>query len=278
MFEIRDATQCSFEQLRTAMQDAFSDYAIPLQLNAEAFDQMMRQRGLDRSKSRIAVEGGNVVAIWLVSVRTSKAYLISSGTIPSCRSRGISRALAEDCLNGLRKEVVQSFQTEVLRDNKTAAGLYTSLGMTKTRSLDCYLISVQEAPTRTQPTFSSMTWSDIASSVEMLRDWAPSWQNSDPSLDAISEQLVCLTRDDGAGLTAYAVCGLRSGNIHQLAVRPDLRRNGLGTDLVRALQHRLPHAPLRFTNVHHDDFAFRSLIKHVGATETAGQYELLMAL
>lgn len=278
MFEIFDATQCSFDDLRKAMQDAFSDYSIPLRFSVEAFDFMMRQRGLDRSRSRIAVVDGSVVSIWLVSVRGPQAYLISSGTRPSFRSRGISRALAEHCISGLRKDAIVSFQTEVLRDNKTAAGLYHSLGMTQQRQLDCYVIPAQEAPASTSREFGKANWKDIAPSVSSLRQWVPSWQNADASLDAIADQLLCLIYDDDVGLGAYAAIGTHTGAVHQLAVRQDLRRCGMGTDLLRAIQHHLPNIPLRLTNVQHKDTAFRSLLARVGGEETVGQYELAMRL
>lgn len=260
------------------MNDAFSDYSIPLQLSEEAFKQMMRQRGLDPLSSRIAIADGNVVAIWLVSVRASKAFLISSGTIPRYRSRGISRSLAEDCLIGFRKLGTRSFQTEVLRNNKTAAGLYYSLGMKRTRLLDCYEIAPQDTPKEQQVSLSKVIWTDIAPLAQKQRDWEPSWQNADASLDAISEDLFCLTHHDATGLAAYAAVGKRSGNIHQIAVRPDRRCTGLGTGLIRGIQRQLPRATLRLTNVQHDDTAFQSLLAQVGATHTTGQYELLLTL
>ncbi|WP_457646392.1 GNAT family N-acetyltransferase [Profundibacter sp.] len=260
------------------MLDAFSDYSIPLQLGGDAFETMMRQRGLDRSRSRIAVVDGLVVSVWLVSVRGPLAYLISSGTRPDFRSRGISRALAEDCIDGLRKDAVVSFQTEVLRDNETAANLYYSLGMTRQRQFDCYVIPPRTAPENTPRIFTKAKWQDIAPSVGALRQWVPSWQNADQSLDAIADRLLCLASHDDAGLGAYAVVGDRTGAIHQLAVRQDLRRRGVGTDLIRAIRQQLPDMPLRLTNILHQDVAFRSLLACAGAAQTVRQYELAMQL
>jgi ribosomal protein S18 acetylase RimI-like enzyme len=278
MFEIKNASDCSMVQLRNAMQIAFSDYAIPLQLNEDSFALMMRQRGLDKPCSRIALVEDEVVAIWLVSSRDSKAYLISSGTIPNFRKRGISRALAADCIAGLRDKAVKSFQTEVLRDNEKAAALYYSLGMEKQRLLDCYVVPAQTPSIGTMPQFSKVAWLDIEPSVRGVRDWMPSWQNIDTSLAAIADHVTCFALTDGIGLSAYAAFSAQSGTVYQLAVRQDMRCNGLGTALIRAVQCELPQTPLRFINVQNDDQAFTSLMAHVDAQETIGQFELAMQL
>jgi len=278
MFEIKNAVDCSMEQLRNAMQIAFSDYAIPLRLNEDAFTLMMRQRGLNRSCSRIALVEGQIVAIWLISVRASKAYLISSGTIPSFRKRGISRALAVDCIAGLRDKAVHSFQTEVLRDNDKAAAFYYSLGMEEQRLLDCYVVPAQGVSVGTMPQFSKLAWHAIENSVGLVRDWAPSWQNTDTSLAAIADHITCFALSIDTGLSAYAAVSAQSGTVHQLAVREGIRRNGIGAALIRRVQCELPQTPLKFINVQQDDQAFKSLMAHVGAQETIGQFELTMEL
>ena len=139
--EILPATGWSAEALREAMLDSFSDYAIPMQLSQPDFDAMMRQRGLDLPSSRVALIDGTVAAISLTSVRDGQAYLISSGTRPAYRSRGLAWAMTAGSLAYLREVGARSFQTEVLRNNELALPLYLSLGMTKLRKLDCYRIT-----------------------------------------------------------------------------------------------------------------------------------------
>lgn len=278
MLEISDTTHCSFEDLRNAMQDAFCDYAIPLRLGTGAFELMMKQRGLNRSSSRIALVDGKVVAIWLVSVRGSRAYLISSGTVPSFRSRGIARALAQDCIAGLRDMALHTFQTEVLRDNEKATALYYSLGMEQQRWLDCYVIPVQSVNLSKSHVFSRVKWREIAPLVPAILDWAPSWQNADHSLGAIAQDLMCFSAMDTTRLVAYAAVSAENGTIHQIAVRRDKRRFGIATALLCMIQSELPEIPLRLINVQHSDCAFRSLMTCLGAEETAGQYELTMPL
>ncbi|WP_167681636.1 GNAT family N-acetyltransferase [Parasedimentitalea denitrificans] len=279
MFEILSATHVTFDQLHETMLSSFSDYAIPMQLSLGAFEMMMRQRGLDLHSSRVAVVDGQVAAIWLTSVRGSKGYLISSGTRPEFRSKGLARAMANDCLDYLRSTGIRSFQTEVLRDNETAAGLYYSLGMTKARALDCYTLPISQASKPGSELFEPVYWRDLAPRVAKLRDWAPSWQNNDASMEAIADQLLCVAMiDEGGELKAYAAVSPNSGTVHQLAVSKDYRRRGMARAALIAIQRQLPETPLRLINVQQDDAAFRALMTSVSATETSGQYELWLDL
>ena len=276
--KIHPATDVSVQALREAMVDAFSDYAVPLRLSQPDFDLMMRQRGLDPASSRVATIDGEVAAIWLTSVRAGRAYLISSGTRPAYRSRGLARALAKGCLAHLRETGARSFQTEVLRSNKMALPLYLSLGMAKRRRLDCYRLPSSTALPASDAVLHRVDWADIAENAVDLRDWSPSWQNSDAAIAAISDSVACLAALDGAALAAFVAVNTRTGAVHQLAVRRKSRRRGLGLHLLKAAQKAAAGADLRLINVDADDEAFRALMARAGAEETMGQFELFMPL
>lgn len=278
MTAIVSAAQIAQGDLHAAMLEAYSDYAVPMRLSRARFDEMLQQRSVDLSASRVALAGGDVAAIWLVGRRGERGYLISCGTRPGFRARGLARALAEDNLAALRKAGVRVFQAEVLRNNDSALALYLSLGMHIHRALDCYSLpeAVQPAsgPTRCQP----VRWEEIAAQAAALLDWAPSWQNEAPSLAAISDQLPCLARMEGASLGAFAAVQRSTGTIQQIAVQPDLRRRGIARGMIAELQARLPGMPLRFINLCAGDAGFRAFAASMGAAEMVGQYELTLRL
>ena len=276
MTDIRPASDVSSADLCAAMNDAFSDYAVSMTLSDSAFRMMMRQRGLDTAASRVALVADRIAAIWLVSVRDRKGYLISSGTCPEFRSRGLARALANDCLTGLRANGTRSFQTEVMDGNETAMALYRSLGMTVSRRLDCYEIAPPPAPSSSQS--SPANWTDIASDVTSLRDWTPSWQNDDASLSAVSNETTCLQIRDSDGLAAYAALIPQTATLAQMAVRPDRRRSGLGSLLVSSLQRAMPDRPLRVLNAWAEDTGYSAFLSSWGAKPTVKQSELHMPL
>jgi ribosomal protein S18 acetylase RimI-like enzyme len=276
--KITSALGYSQDKLRKAMLDAFSDYAIPMQLSPQQFAEMMRQRGLDLASSRIAISDSQIAGIWLTSVREDRAYLISSGTRPSYRSLGIARALANDSLAYLRSISVCSFQTEVLRNNDTAAALYMSLGMEKQRLLDCYSLPASGCSNSNPFQFEQVPWDRIAPLTRGLFDWEPSWQNDTQSLNAISNQLLCLSLFDGPDVIAFAAVHPGTGTIHQIAVRPKSRRNGIATALIAGIQNQVPGCALRLINICSTDAAFRGLMANLKATETVGQFELKMPM
>ena len=274
--QILPAAAAAPSDLREAMLDAFSDYAAPMRLSQSDFDLMMRQRGLDTASSRIAVVDGVIAAIWLTSVRDGHGYLIASGTRPGRRSQGLARTMAAACLAHLRDRGVASFQTEVLRSNDSAHRLYQSLGMTIRRELDCYRLTAQ--PDAPPALVRSVPWKDVKDHVGALRDWAPSWQNSDAAISAISEHLTFLASFDGEMLVACTVFNAANGTVHQIAVREGARRRGKGLSLLAAAKQASGGADLRLINVDGQDAGFGALMRRAGAEETIGQYELYMAL
>ncbi|MDX8351891.1 GNAT family N-acetyltransferase [Cognatiyoonia sp. IB215182] len=273
---VKDANAVSMQDLCTAMASAFSDYAVPINLTLPAFSFMMQQRGLSPEASRIAIVDGEVAAIWLVSVRDGASYLISSGTIPEYRGRGLATDLAEASLSHLRQNAVATFQTEVLVENTTAFGLYEKLGMKKHRDLSCYIITGPK-PSAATPEINEVPWSEIASATQSLQDWPPSWQNSAHSVAAIADDIRCFCTHDDTTLTGYAALAPGSGNLHQIGVQPDARRQGIGTALIN---HALTvsDGPLRLINADAADTGFAAFVRSFPHEQTQGQFELLMPL
>lgn len=274
--DIRPVTEIPDLELCHAMNDAFSDYGVPLQLPLSGFQQMMKQRGMVRAHSLAAVDAKGIAAIWLVSVRSDRAYLISSGTRPAYRSRGIARRLANESLTNLRDQGIRTFQTEVMDGNDVAAALYFGLGMSVSRHLDCYELPIRKTVQNTDAVVVGADWVDIRHDAPALRSWEPSWQNDDESLASITGDIQCARIDDEKGLAAYAAVIPQSATLAQIAVRPDCRRNGLATALIAHCQGHLPDRPLRVLNVEADNPAFSGFMQAMAAGKTVGQRELFM--
>ena len=268
------ATGVGMDDLRHGMIAGFSGYAVPMRPDARAFALMMRQRGMTRDASWVALAEGRVVAVWLVSVAGDRGYLIASGTDPAYRGRGIARQLANASMAGLKARGLRSFQTEVMNGNDAAFGLYRSLGMKVRRALNCYGLPSPVA-TSLDAKVRSLAWPEIAAGAAGCRDWAPSWQNDDAALSRITDALACRAVTDDRGLAGYAVLVRPSGVLSQIAVRPDLRRTGLGRALIAALP---PADPLRVLNVDASDAGFDGFMTALGAQRTPGQRELILDL
>ncbi len=269
--EIKSVEHVSDEALRLAMNCAFSDYAVPMELSGRIFALMMRQRGLDRVASRIAVIAGEIAAIWLVSVRGHRVYLISSGTCPAFRRQGLARRLAEDCLTDLRQRRIASFQTEVLVHNNNAFDLYTSLGMMITRRLECYDLPRPMEPAKHAA--HQIPWEVIEDKVLPLAEVEPSWQNSFSAIGAVADDVTCWTVSDDRGLAGYAAVIPETGTLAQIAVRKDRRCDGIAKSLI-SVCHRGDN--LRLINVDGRSDSFLAFLQAIGAEPTVSQFELNM--
>ncbi|WP_170415461.1 GNAT family N-acetyltransferase [Ruegeria atlantica] len=271
--KIKTAEHVSDDVLRRAMNTAFSDYAVPMELSGRAFALMMQQRRLSRAASRVAIIGGDVVAIWLMSVRGRRAYLISSGTCPEFRRQGLARQLGQDCLVGLINEHITNFQTEVLTSNKRAFDLYAALGTAITRQLECY--ELPSLPGSPRHDVRQSPWAEVKGEAHTLAEVLPSWQNSFGAIAAIANDVKCWTVSDARGLAGYAVVAPETRTLVQIGVRKDRRCEGVAQSLIKACH---PGDKLHLLNVDAQSEEFRAFLQAIGAEPTVSQFELSMRI
>lgn len=245
-----------------------------MKLTPQSFAFMLQQRGFDRQASRVALVEGQIAAIWFVSLRGRRSYLVASGTVPAFRRLGLARRLAEDSIKHLKQRHAVSFQTEVLVENRKAQELYVSLGMKTARALQCFDIPPvprTDAPDRAQ----QVSWSEIQNDVTAMIETEPSWQNNIAALSALADETRCWAISDGRGLAAYAVVLPMNRSLAQIGVRKDRRREGIARSLLRTCQ---AGDTLRLFNVDVTSTEFQSFLASVGAKPTVRQFELIMNL
>lgn len=264
----------SDESLRKGMIAGFTGYAVPMQPSAEAFGFMMRQRGLDRACSRIALADGRVVAVWFVSRAGAKAYLIASGTDPAYRGKGLARQLAEASMQELHVAGARHFRTEVMAGNDVAAGLYRRLGMEVERELSCFDLGPLDA-TAHDFDLERVPWAAVRQDAEGCRDWPPTWQNDDAALSRVAPDVTCLASRDGQGLAGYAALVHPANTVAQIAVRPDRRRAGLGRALLEGLLAQHPGGTARIINADARDEGFAAFMTAVHARPMVSQHGLI---
>ena len=243
--------------------------------DAETFSVMMRQRGLARDMSFVALSGDRVVAVWLVSVDGDQSYLMASGTDPAFRGQGIARRLAECAMDRLRENHVRRFQTEVMDGNAPASALYRSLGMEVERNLDCFDLPRLRGTGPGHSGAANVPWAEIKGEVAACRDWSPTWQNNDAAVSRITDQLFCLALRDAKGLAAYAVFFRHTVSIAQIAVRRDRRRAGLGRGLIEQVSSAAEGRAVRLVNADARDPGFAAFMTAIGAEPMTGQRELV---
>ncbi len=265
--------------LRAAMVASFADYTVPLQPTQAAFAFLMRQRGLSAADSLVAFDGEKAVALWLVSVNGPAAYLITSGTLPEYRRRGLARRMGARCMEDLRARGVETFQTEVIVGNDRAAPLYAGLGMAQRRVLQCHTFEEGGIGHAGETAgIAAVQWHEIAPEVAHCRDWAPSWQNDDAAIVRCGNDTRCFAMRDADGLAGFAVSVPPQGVVAQIAVRPDRRGAGIGRALLGLLEQAQTEGPLRLLNAQAKDAGFARFMARMGGRETVRQHELFCRL
>lgn len=263
MVTIRTLTHDDFDAIHATFLEAFGDYVVTMQLTREQFLEMITRRGWVPEASVGAFEGDTMVAFTANAVEGEEAYDSGTGVIPRYRRQGLARDLMERSFDLLRARGVRTYILEVIEANVQAAELYRSCGFTETRGLQCWVLDSSTARREVSP-----RRLDDSSTRRLWWDVQPSWQNSTFSIARAQDEHVILGDENG-----YVVVFPSTGDVPQLAVRPEARRKGVGTRLVE-LAAAAAGKPLRFINVDDRDAGIAAFLEHLGARRTVRQLEM----
>lgn len=264
---IRTLTHDDFQSLCAAFQAAFSDYVVKLSPTPEQLLEMFTRRGWVPSLSVGAFDGNSMVAFTVNGVDGSVAYDSGTGVVPTHRRQGLARAVMLESFKVLGG--CEQYVLEVLEQNAGAVELYRDLGFREVRGLQCWMYDAGEAVPDDGVT--SALPPDLAS-LRTSRDVEPSWQNSDASIARATDPHVVLGDEHG-----YAIVFPSNGDLAQLVVRRESRRQGHGTRLLRQAA-AVAGKPLRIINVDERDAGIAAFLERSGARRTFRQIEMIRAL
>lgn len=264
---MRTLTREDFDALHAAFVEAFSDYVVKLVPTREQLAEMLTRRGYVPEASVAEVEGDRIVAFTLNGVDGTSAYDTGTGVVPSHRRRGLAKAMLEFLEPLLRTRGCTNYVLEVLEANTAARALYLGAGFRETRGLQCWTFESSGLPVAESPSFSPRRLDDL----ETCRLWwtvTPSWQNSTHSISRARDPHVVLGDEH-----SYAILFPSNGDLAQLAVRPEMRRQGIATRLLRKAA-AIAGKPLRIMNVDDRDEGITRFLDATGARRMVRQIEM----
>jgi len=275
--------------LYAAFREAFADYEVPVTWSQAEFEAANARRGFDPTVSLGAFEDGRMVG-FVFNGRGAwggvpTVYDMGTGVVPSARGSALAGKIAERLKEMLPGLGIRRYLLEVIRDNAPALKTYERAGFRVTRNFECPGGTFAD-PGRPAP--AGVRVEELAAfpraQAAAMRDWEPSWQNSDDSIARNPTPLVMLgAREDGRaggrpeGRLLGCLVAAPNGTIWQLAVDRGARRRGIGTALLRSLAARSGGA-IRYINVQSDDEASLGLLARCGAGEGPGQHEMVLGL
>ena len=269
---IRTLTHDDFESLFAAFTAAFSDYVVKFTPDHDQLLEMFTRRGWVPELSVAAFEGEAMVAFTVNAAEGGRAYDSGTGVVPTHRRRGLARALMEKSFEVLRGQ--REYVLEVLDNNERAVALYRELGFREVRGLQCWgfeASGLQGIEAQRNEGLESLSL-DTLEPRRLWWDIHPSWQNSTSSIARARAPHVILGDED-----AYAVLVPGTGDLAQLAVRPEVRRRGHGTRLLHEAA-AVAGKPLRIMNVDERDAGIAAFLERAGAKRTVRQLEMVRVL
>jgi len=265
--------------LREMANDAFSDYVLPAP--QAAFDDMLLQRGFNPALSWVAREADTLAAYWFVGTEPDAqpklSYGLSVGTRPRFRRQGLSMALWKHANAALKAAGYSEHVLEVIETNDRAVALYERLGFSKARRLSCFK---GPAPIETKSPYRiEQTRIEVALAIgKNFREWPPTWQNADPAVHNLANTMAASVVYDGDRPIAYGIFHTPYGQVVQIAVHPDYRRQGVASAVIASWAKTFGNEVMGTLNIPDTDNASLALFRALGWENHVNQFELVAAL
>ena len=280
--EIKTLSHCTPAELTQAFNEAFSDYIVQFVMTEEMMVGRMKGFNTDLSISPGVFDQGKLRGFIFhgVGERNGAPIVWNGGTgvAPAYRGQGLTSQLYSFILPVLRQKGFEQTTLEVIVGNDPAIHTYKKNGFSIIRNFDCYKgkVKAQEIPEGVQiKTLELIDWALLNS----FRNWQPSYQNNDPKVKLLREELNITGAYKNGKLCAYIISDQNSeaGDIFQFAVGEEYRRQGIGSALFGYVQTQ-KKVPLKLVNVDAADKASAAFLNQLGFEKTISQYEMIKKL
>lgn len=269
--------QTTIENLSNTFNEAFADYALPMQFSPDALNRKIRVEDIDLSLSVAAFDNDRPVGFILFGIDTVNGQLCAwdggTGVTPGYRGLRLTHQMFEYILPLLKERGAKRILLEVLKSNEQAHAIYNRIGFNKTRELHAYAGSITRQPLQ-QHQIEELTQTDVDSLLQ-LGDWMPAWQQMSKRVSNWGDAIATYGITDNGKTVAYAHLNKTNRRVVQFAVDKAYRRRSAATTL---FHHMAQGEPLTTVNV--DDSCEQSnlFLNAIGMHAFISQYEMEMML
>ncbi|MBD5213890.1 MAG: GNAT family N-acetyltransferase [Bacteroidales bacterium] len=283
--EIRSLELIGFDELFEGFSNAFSDYEILF--DKSEVQSMLIRRGYVPYLSFAAYDGGKMVAFTLNGIGMFNgnltAYDTGTGTVKEYRGRGLAVEIFRHSLPFLRQAGISQYLLEVLQNNHKAIGVYRRMQFESTRDFDCFRQSIANINNHQSARLCDnlrieLIGTDIVRQAQSFCDFYPSWQNSIESIERGASDLTCIGAFELDVLVGFCVFDRKCGDLTQIAVRKECRRQGIGSRLLYEVIRRMCTDFVKVINVPCDNSSLPALLKSKNIPLVNKQFEMVMNL
>ena len=286
MIEIKQLEGIDFKVVYGAFSKAFSDYVEPFDLSYEQLKYMVERRGCDLRLSFGAFDGNELVGFTLNGIGKWNgrltAYDTGTGIIKEYRKQGIASKMFNESLPILRENNVEQYLLEVISNNKPAYDLYLKAGFQVTREFDYYISTKDKVSIKKDKLDGRTIIKEITNPdwdlLKTFWDFEPSWQNTIDSINRKGGHFKILGAFIENVLVGYGIIEKHTGDITQLAVNKEFKRNGIGSILLKNLFKHSEGNGVKFINTAVECNSFKEFAAQINLLPGIGQYEMTLNL
>jgi ribosomal protein S18 acetylase RimI-like enzyme len=281
---IKSLGKTDFDTLFTAFNAAFRDYE--MQVNKHELSVMLQRRGFDAELSFGAFEDEKLVSFTLNGsglfngIKT--AYDTGTGTLEEFRGRGLATQIFDFSLPFLKQTGIRQYLLEVLQHNTKAINVYKKLGFKVSREFSYFVQDADKVLVSAHllPSKYVIREIDLSRKQEMVLFWdfIPSWQNSFEAILRRPDDFVMRGVFDDTKLAGYGILDPNSGDITQIAVSNDYRRQGIGSGIFNELLKCNRFKTVKAVNVEISCTSMKQFLVSKNIPEKGKQFEMIREL
>ena len=283
--DIRNLENIDFDTLFEGFSNAFSDYAI--HFDKDEVQSMLIRRGYVPNLSFAAFEEGKIVAFTLNGIgmfngiRT--AYDTGTGTVKDYRGCGLAGEIFRYSLPFLSQAGISQYLLEVLQNNHKAITVYRRMKFDTTREFDCFkqsIAGIDNHHSIRQCANLRIELIDTATvrQAQSFCDFYPSWQNSIESIERGASELTCIGAFYLDELVGFCVFDRKSGDLTQIAVRKENRKQGVASRLLSEVIKQMSTDFVKVINVPSDNPSLPAFLKSKNIPLMNKQFEMVKDL
>ncbi|MHC1774478.1 MAG: GNAT family N-acetyltransferase [Lentimicrobium sp.] len=284
MIAISNLSGLGSDEMFTAFSESFADYEITL--DKEEHQRMLNRRGFDAALSFGAFDNGRLVSFTCNGIGSFNAlptaYDTGTGTLKEYRGQGLASRVFEASIPFLVVAGIRQYLLEVLQHNEPAVSVYRKMGFEVSREFNYFVAAMDALHLKDRPLpgdyiLKSISMDELGDPSAMW-DFAPSWQNSFEAIGRKPEDFSIVGVYYKNHLKGYGIVEPASGDVTQLAVHPEHRRKGLGTNILRELVKLNRHTGLKAINTDTTCPAIEAFFISNGVPLKGKQFEMIRKL
>jgi ribosomal protein S18 acetylase RimI-like enzyme len=284
MYSYKTLENIELEVIYNTFVEAFSDYQVKFDISFDNFQIMMKRRGLNLDFSMGTFKDGKMVGFILNGVREwngkTTIYDVGTGVVLEHRKKGVTGAMFKKLLEVCRDKKIEQYLLEVLQENSGAVNLYKGNGFQITREFDCYFLNKfnrsfnKNITLERLDSFSEEIWREL----KKYWNYNPSWQNSIDSIKDNFNNFIYIVAKSKDKIVGYGIIEKTTGDIPQIAVSQQYRRQGIGKAIVNMLINSLDIERFKILNIDSRDLEMEKFLLSIGGEKYTKQFEMILEI